>query len=173
MVMPANIFLRLATLRGGVEDISGRVAARKSGSSSVSGARGAPASVVRTMEPSTISGGVALCGESSKPGEALKPGEAPNPGRRDTNELEDARKSSTLHAPALGEAVESGASVILLALATPLPRSSCPWMMARKDRPLWEKMAGPESPAACARPGSCACSPVARPSAPDCDPEGQ
>jgi hypothetical protein len=47
--------------------------------------------------------------------------------------LKGARKSSTLRAPALGEAVESGASVILLALASPLPRSSCPWTMASDD----------------------------------------
>jgi hypothetical protein len=82
--MPARVFRWLATLRGSRDDggeSSELAAAQNRGSRGVRAARGADEAVVRTMEPSTRSGGVRSISK---------------PGGRDADEDEGARKSRAL-----------------------------------------------------------------------------
>jgi hypothetical protein len=98
--MPARVFRRLATLRGSGDDegeSSGLAAVQNRGSRGVRAAHGAEEAVVRTIEPSTRSGGVRSISK---------------PGGRNADEDEGARKSRTLRAPSLVDAAENGAREI-------------------------------------------------------------
>jgi hypothetical protein len=95
-VIPASVFRRLATWRGGSEvDSSGYGAAMKSGSSSARAARGALEPELRPKGPSSSRGGERRCRWPSKPG------------GRDAVESEGARKSRARLAPPLVDDMEN------------------------------------------------------------------